>query len=112
MNFKLKIFLITVFAACVLILASSAIIYAADENVSGEKTPVSVENEKTEDLSGVEKNNKMFMEAHQRKELLNKIESRITANNKSYTLIYFGIFLTVLIYAFLTLRGKEGKTDL
>jgi hypothetical protein len=52
------------------------------------------------------------MEEQRLKELLNKIESRISANNKSYTLIYMGIWFAVLIYAFLALRGKEAKKDL
>jgi len=111
MNFKLKIFIITAFAACVLIFPRSGVIYAADENMSDEKTPVNIDNEKTEVLSKEEIKKKRLMEEQQRKELLNKIEIRITANNKSYTIIYVGIFFAVLIYAFLALRGKEAKTN-
>jgi hypothetical protein len=40
MNFKLKIFFITAFAACLLILSPARGIYAVDENVSAEKTQV------------------------------------------------------------------------
>lgn len=107
MNFKLKIFLITAFAACLLILASSGSIYAENENVSDEKTQVSIENGKPEVLSKEEIKKKRLMEEQQRKELLNNIEIRISANNTSYTLIYAGIFFAGLVYAFLTLRGKE-----
>lgn len=108
MNFKLKIFLISAFAACVLILPRPGVIYVADENMSDYKTPVNIDNEKTEILSEAEKNKKKRMETHKRKELLRKTESSINANNKSYTLIYVGIFFAVLIYAYLTLRVKEA----
>lgn len=110
MSFRLKIFFITPFTACVLILAPVGGISAADENVSEDKTPISIDHEKTEVVSVAEKNKKKRMEEQQRKELLKKIDSRITANNKSYRLIYMGIFFAVLIYAFLTLCSKEAKT--
>lgn len=111
MNFKLKLFLITAFAACVFILLPAWGISAEYESVPGEKTSVSLGNEEAGVVSGTEKNMKKHMDTHQRKELLNKIESCITANNRSYRLIYMGIFFAVLIFAFLTLRVKEAKTD-
>ena len=107
MNFKLNIFIVTAFAACVLILPPVGSIYAADKNMSNEKPPVSIDIKKTEVLSEAEGKKKRPMKARQVEEMLNKIESHITANNKSYGLIITGIFFAVLIYAFLALRGKE-----
>ena len=111
MNFKMKIFIVTAFAACVLILSPVGSIYAADENVSDQKTQVSMDNEKKQVLSEAEKKQKRLMEEQQRKELLNKIESRISANNKSYSLIYTVIVFAVLIYAFLALRVKKQELN-
>ena len=98
MNFKLKLFIITTFAACALILSPAGNMYATDENVSDEKTTVAIDNEKKEVLSKEEKKQKKLMEARQRKELLNKIESRISANNKTYIFIFNVIILSIIIF--------------